>query len=66
MTTPTDIRLYNALQKLKGFTKLIVEADGKMKVVRDQAKAVAEAQRKISENYVPKKAVAKPSLTLVT
>lgn len=42
---PVDLRMYAALQKLKGIIKLTQDAQGKVIAVRDQAKGIADVMR---------------------
>jgi hypothetical protein len=47
-----DLRLYNALQKLKGFTKTAQEAEKKLLPVKQQAATIAEAMRNARQPLV--------------
>lgn len=68
MSDPTDLRLWAANQKLKGFTKLITDADNNLKIVRDNRAAdIATAMRKMREPIRRELASSRPHphLTLV-
>jgi hypothetical protein len=49
---PTDIRMYKALQKLKGVVKFTQDSTGKVREVGVRAAGIAEAMRKAREPIV--------------